>query len=667
MTDVQSDFQSSQTVQSPVVINNGEQVPSLSPKLTNFEKFKSLTTNEKHLPKIKNIHVIKPLTQDPIVELKSTSQKVSQKKSALNPIHFIQYHNRNLELIKKLSRKYNLSHNRENKREETSMERFNKIKKYFNIDSNKESIREEEYKPKIKIKQSPYPKIKDKTFYYQIIRGNNSELITKCFKHRLNWKDFTQSPISLCQSEIDLIWSPTSGSITFTNLIYEKEKENVQMVNHFEFHLQISNKMKLFANMMKYCEAHSLDVWSYIPFTIQIQYENTNFLKQFNSFSYLFTHISNFLDKNTKARYKDYFYVEPLNDKIGAKTPIYIQKNHYTDKNLWLIKAVNLNRGRCIKIADSVESAESIIKHFYQGVMKGFKDGEKEDEENKNNSMRSLILPKINFLGTSNNNSNSTNIKLSNQKKVFPKIDYSVINSKTLNKIKYQSSLVILQKYIEKPLLYYERKFDMRIWVLLTHKMEVYFFKEGHLKATSVKYDIGSKNSFVHLTNYSVQKYNENFSKFEYGNEISFNDFEAELYNDLKVPKDVRKEIIPKVAEIIKISMKSVKESININERKFCFEIFGYDFMFDCDINPFLIEVNTNPGLEISSPLISELVPRMIDDSLRLTIDEIFVPEYEWGDAQTSYQSPFHVNGYSDEENMWELVCDLSKEDGKKR
>lgn len=664
MTDEKREIQPSQTVQLPVPINNGEQVPNLSPKLTNFEKFKSLTTNGK-LPKIKNIHVIKPLTQlnqGPIIELKSTSQTGVQKKSGLNPKHFIEYHNRNLDLIKKLSRKYNLNHNKDNKREETSMERFNKIKKYFNIDLNKDSIKEEEHKQKIKIKQSPYPKLKNRIFYYQIIKGNNSELIAKCFKHRLNWKDYTQSPISLCQSEIDLIWSPTSGAITFTNLIYEKEKQNVQMVNHFEFHPQISNKMKLFANMMKYCEAHSLDVWSYIPFTIQIQYENTNFLKQFNSFSYLFTHISDFLDKNTKARYKDYFYVEPLSDKIGAKTPIYIQKNHYSDKNLWLIKAVNLNRGRCIKIADSVESAESIIKHFYQGVMKGFKDGQKEDEENKNNSMRSLILPKINFLCTNNNNNNNnSSIKLTNQKKVFPKIDYSLINSKTLNKIKYQSSLVILQKYIEKPLLYYERKFDMRIWVLLTHKMEVYFFKEGHLKATSVKYDISSKNSFVHLTNYSVQKYSENFSKFEYGNEISFNDFEVELYNDLKVPKDVRKEIIPKVAEIIKISMKSVKESININERKFCFEIFGYDFMFDCEINPFLIEVNTNPGLEISSPLISELVPRMIDDSLRLTIDEIFEPQYEWGDAKAPYQSPFHVGGYSDQENMWELVCNLSK------
>jgi hypothetical protein len=31
----------------------------------------------------------------------------------------------------------------------------------------------------------------------------------------------------------------------------------------------------------------------------------------------------------------------------------------------------------------------------------------------------------------------------------------------------------------------------------------------------------------VHLTNYSVQKYNKDFSKFEEGNEVSFDDFQV--------------------------------------------------------------------------------------------------------------------------------------------
>jgi hypothetical protein len=54
-----------------------------------------------------------------------------------------------------------------------------------------------------------------------------------------------------------------------------------------------------------------------------------------------------------------------------------------------------------------------------------------------------------------------------------------------------------------------------------------------------------------------------------------------------------------------------------------------------------------NPGLEISSPLISQLVPRMVDDALKLTIDKKYYKERE----ETVF---YHVDGYHDWENMWE-------------
>jgi len=52
--------------------------------------------------------------------------------------------------------------------------------------------------------------------------------------------------------------------------------------------------------------------------------------------------------------------------------------------------------------------------------------------------------------------------------------------------------------------------------------------------------------------------------------------------------------------------------------------LIGYDFIIDEDLQSYLIEVNTNPCIEESSNLLKVLVPRMLDDMFRLTVDTVF-------------------------------------------
>ena len=42
------------------------------------------------------------------------------------------------------------------------------------------------------------------------------------------------------------------------------------------------------------------------------------------------------------------------------------------------------------------------------------------------------------------------------------------------------------------------------------------------------------------------------------------------------------------------------------------FELFGLDFMLDEDMNLYLIEVNTNPCLETSCPLLTKVISGLI-------------------------------------------------------
>lgn len=107
--------------------------------------------------------------------------------------------------------------------------------------------------------------------------------------------------------------------------------------------------------------------------------------------------------------------------------------------------------------------------------------------------------------------------------------------------------------------------------------------------------------------------------------------------------------------EIIKLTIDSVKNKINKKNRKFSYVILGYDFMIDINFKVWLIEVNKNPGLTDSSPLINILLPRMIDDSFRLTIDEVFETNYH-NNSSNNYKSPYPVNNYDDHENMWMLI-----------
>ena len=556
----------------------------------------------------------------------------------------------------------------------------------------------------------------------------------------------------------NFIWSHSSTRLDFGEFSKYRPTHIKKMTNHFEFHKEITNKMNLFLNMMIYCESFNLDLFSMVPLTfpIRYEYESQNYINEISSFMQIFNNINKYLDNdidnleldfkknlnnnNYKYKYRNLFDLE-LRGRIGYRTPLHIPKTHFCGRNLWLVKAIDLNRGRCIKISDNINGIESIIKHFYKGMKKSFfkmvtkemidneenenqknnyfnklynynnNEGEINDILNNSNKNNKTLHIKINnnigkyqeninskkniniikknkltnnkvhlpFLSTSNNTLNDTENIKSNQKDksrntiLEKKSKRNLINQnskivytniaqqatkgrqilKQNNPQVYQNSTIIIQKYIEKPLCYNGRKCDMRLWVMLTWDFNLYLFKEGHFKATSLPYDVNSQDSYVHLTNYSVQKYNANFAKFETGNEISFADFESSLDNKI----NVRKDLLPKVKEIIIHSLKSVCGKINKLERKICFEIFGYDFMFDEYYNPFLLEVNTNPGLEISSPLIEMLIPRMIDDAFKITIDKVFLLNEK--NVEKMKENPYKVNGYDDNENMWEFLGNI--------
>jgi hypothetical protein len=423
---------------------------------------------------------------------------------------------------------------------------------------------------------------------YCILKGNNSQLIEKCLEYR---KDVWEKSILGYSKYCNLIWTPLRNNINYMDL-----QDLNQYVNHFEYNDIISNKKNLFLCLLKYCEKKNYNLFSFFPFTIIFEFKLEGLENQIEQFKNFFNNIKLYIDNdkndNLKTKYNEIFNTYCYK-KLGSNQTIKIPETHFNDFNYWIIKPVNLNRGMCIKIENEIEKIESEIKEIKEkSKIENLYDGKEK-----------------------------------------------------------KCKRLLLQKYIEKPLLYQGRKFDIRLWVLLIGNKPnyVYIFKEGHLKASCLKYNLNSNDPYIHLTNYSIQKHNSNFSKIEIGNEIPFKDFQNELDN-LNTGINFRKIIYPKICKIVRITAGACKDRINLMKRKNCFEIFGYDFMIDCNYNPFLIEINTNPGLEISSPLINMLLPRLIDDAFKLTIDV----EFDYSKVYKNMSSSFHVDGYSNDENMFE-------------
>ena len=449
-----------------------------------------------------------------------------------------------------------------------------------------------------------------KFFYYVLKPGNGAILVKDALKHRTNWKEAQMNVTSL----FNFKWQTSTLCIDYKKL---SSVESIpQMVNHFECHSVISNKSNMFLNLFEYCESHNINIWKYVPLTIFISKDNENEKYFDNLYDNINKYIINYNDINknlnenkNEEKYSNLFKTMKCNIygrrkniikdtwMMGSKTPLQIPDTHCDGKNFWVLKASNLNRGQCIRLVDSKEKFHEIIKDWSQGInLKG---------SNKGTTDNNILF------NQGNNQNKGDEIPMSDT---------------------YITEKIIVQKYIEKPLCYYGRKCDMRVWVLLNQDMKVFVYKEGHLKTCSEKFDINNnKDAFIHITNYSFQKHCLNFQKYELGNEVPFHDFQRFLdieYKDKKA--NVKEYIMNQVKYIIELTMKSVKDKINPNKSKYCFEIFGYDFMMDVNLNVYLIEINTNPGIEISSPWIKAIIPRMVDDALRLTIDKVFPIKYQF-------------------------------------
>jgi len=177
---------------------------------------------------------------------------------------------------------------------------------------------------------------------------------------------------------------------------------------------------------------------------------------------------------------------------------------------------------------------------------------------------------------------------------------------------------VVVQKYIENPLIINKRKFDIRQWVLVTslNPLTIWMWKEPYLRFGAEDYIMDDLNNiYSHLTNNSIAKHS-----LQYKNEKKFKEdmwtcFDFENY----IGKTKWKEIHEKIKNAIICSFYAIHQEIKARYNSH--ELYGYDFMIDEDYNVYLIEVNASPALDYSTKITEMLVKSMVGDLIELVID----------------------------------------------
>jgi hypothetical protein len=307
-------------------------------------------------------------------------------------------------------------------------------------------------------------------------------------------------------------WQPVSKGIHFAQLSLQQKQR--QLVNHFEFHGELTTKDGLFRNLLAHAQTLKQDVFDFVPLTFIIEYDGPRYNPDFEKFllcydtigsvpypgSQLGTQPSDCSEvlRQINAKLKQVTFSKDKRGGTNCKAKL--MDTHFAGKNLWVLKPTGFNRGRGVSVFDTVEKLRALLKEYAEGVPDEGVVGVSPEPS----STKEPAEPRIPDGGDWNHPciSNLNNLP-------------SLIKSKTF----------VVQKYIERPLLIHGRKFDVRVWVLLTHELKLFFFKEGYIRTSSTAFTMDSEaidKRDVHLTNNAVQKFCHNYGLFEDGNQLSF-------------------------------------------------------------------------------------------------------------------------------------------------
>lgn len=181
----------------------------------------------------------------------------------------------------------------------------------------------------------------------------------------------------------------------------------------------------------------------------------------------------------------------------------------------------------------------------------------------------------------------------------------------------------VVQKYMERPLLIHNTKFDIRQWFLVTdwNPLHVWVYRECYLRFCSQQFDLTNNNEAVHLSNNAIQcKYLNGERSGELPEE---NMWDVHQFKDYL--RGVKKEgkweevIYPGMRDALVAAMLAAQ--VEMDSFKHGFELFGADFMLTEDLRPWLIEINSSPCMAATTSVTRRMCAQCLQDVIKVVVD----------------------------------------------
>jgi hypothetical protein len=159
--------------------------------------------------------------------------------------------------------------------------------------------------------------------------------------------------------------------------------------------------------------------------------------------------------------------------------------------------------------------------------------------------------------------------------------------------------------------------------IVVCMKPYLVLYQPGYVRMSLNAYTTENfaKDKITHLTNNSVQK---NHPEYKTLKEKSIISIESLVENIIAMGKVQTREeysvkVDKKIQEIMTLIFQVIKDKL---DRKFgCFELFGFDFLLDDALNPYLIEINTNPAIYTDTQVQKDLLPKLVEDSVKMSLE----------------------------------------------